>query len=201
MTLKIVDKPAKSEDTNTVSMVDAYMEKHGRLSKVHYYLEMGDIINYVVAMGLDAMITDSFDKTSIAEDYEHLKPVYAFAVEPFHSLYSISRQEMANLFEPGELWVILHALKDVELLPPMLGQHLIPLMEIFYHRDARARGHADKWAVTGKLRKLPVFSRATLEMWGTFFWWRAESEEAVEECIDNFGRGLDTAPPEWARKK
>lgn len=106
-----------------------------------------------------------------------------YVLESFPTLYRVTIDDLRGFFSRGELMLMIDAGNGLWLTPMMAGQHLLAQVS-----DGIALDHLDqKWKIDGgslirKIKDLPPFEAACLELWIQAFWMQ-DDHDNLEEYV------------------
>ena len=121
---------------------------------------------------------------TIAEFYpkifSNLHSGTTFVLEIFPTLYRRTLYDLKGLLTKGELSLLVDVFNGALLTPGLVGQHIIAQVEDGIDLDGLdKKWEIEKTALVEKLKSLPLFSLACLEIWANGFWYRKEKPEGL----------------------
>lgn len=124
---------------------------------------------------------------------------YSYALDSYPTLYRQTLAEMRGRFGADELKLLLDANNGLLLTAELAGQHVA--LEVADSISLNA--YDKKWNVDGaslvrRLRELPAFSRAVLEVWARAFWADPETYASPDRYVAALTLGAEAAGVEPA---
>ena len=122
--------------------------------------------------------------------FADLETGLGYAVESFPAIYHRTLHDLKGKFSREELMLLVDVFNSTALTAPMAGQHIIAQVADGCDLDGLDRKwEIDKKTMLEKLRALPIFSLACLEIWANGFWYR--------QGADTFRSGEDLEKWVW----
>lgn len=137
--------------------------------------EMQKIKNFLVSDSAEEFYPSQF---------ADLETGLGYAIESFPDLFRRSLHDLKGKFSRGELMLLVDVFNSTMLSPQLSGQHIIAQVADGCDLDhLNEKWEIDKKTMLAKLKALPVFSLACLEVWANGFWYRqgAETFQSAED--------------------
>jgi len=106
-----------------------------------------------------------------SSQWDNLNAGVTYTLEAFFPLYRRTLHEMRGKFTEGELSLLIDVSNGLWLTPGIAGQHTIAQTEDGCDLDKLdKKWKIDKKILVEKLKSLPIFALACLEVWACGFW-------------------------------